>query len=106
MVQSAYNPQEVLSPLMQRFGRHLHGERVECLNRMVSVVSEALDVDATYARSLVRALVSAGLIDFEREDVSDEFARTDADEMPSVARGEAADPEHVPVGAWRIGPET
>lgn len=101
MVQAAYNPQEVLSPLMQRFGRHLRSERSEGMNRMVSAVSEELCVDATYARRLIQALASAGLIDFEQDEGRSEDA-TPAN-LPGVTPQAEPEPA-VPTGVWRIGP--
>jgi hypothetical protein len=105
MVRCAYNPQEVLSPLMQRFGRHLRGGRAEGFNQMVAAVSEALRVEKTSARYLVQALASAGLIDFELDSPIGPDGRP---EGPLVS-GKPATAASVraavgAAGVWRIGP--
>ncbi len=95
MIQAAYNPQEVLSPLMQRFGRQLRCEKADGFGQMVTVVSEALDVNRTDARHLVLVLASCGLVDFEQEQGAEAPAR---DEEP-VSAGLASSR-----GVWHIGP--
>ena len=66
MVRCAYNLQEALSPLMQKFGWNLRSGRTEGIDRMIAAVSESLEVDRGIARHLVLSLASSGLIDFER----------------------------------------
>ncbi len=99
MAGTSYNLQEVLSPLMQKFGRHMPAGRAEGYQRLVSVVSEALEVDRGRAEQLVTSLLSSGLVGF------------DAASAPVGARSPAS--SHRPgsyVGAesargvWRIGP--
>lgn len=99
MIRNAYNCQEVLSPLMARFGRRLRGERGETYEELVTTVCEALDVQRETAQHLVEALASAQLIDFER---------TDCPEVVRVGgRGESE--EHAEeldkqFGVWSLGP--
>ncbi|NLF32522.1 MAG: hypothetical protein GX591_16725 [Planctomycetes bacterium] len=97
MIQAAYNPQEVLSPLMQRFGRQLRCEKADGFGQMVTVVSEALDVNRTDARHLVLVLASCGLVDFEGEE---DFVTADRD-MQTVG---ASSEDPTSKGVWRIGP--
>lgn len=105
MVQCGYNPQEVLSPLMQRFGRRMHCGRAEGFSRMVSTVSEDLHIDRTAARRLVQQLASAGLIDFESDSAGESRY---AEALVGVAAGADESPASsasLP-GVWRIGPCT
>jgi len=83
MVSTAYNLQEALFPLMQKLGRHMRGERIAGYKRLVSVVSDALEVGPERADRLVASLLSNGLVGFEAD--------------PDT--GGAADR-----GTWRIGP--
>jgi len=101
MMQCAYNPQEVLSPLMQRFGRSLRCGRAEGFGRMVTVVSESLHVDRADARRLVLSLVSGGLVDFEQDQPA---VSVGARERRFVPAGPAQAPPSASSGKWRIGP--
>ena len=100
MIQAAYNPQEVLSPLMKRFGRQLQCEKADGFGHMVTVVSEALDVNRTDARHLVLVLASCGLVDFEQER---DFEMGDREDR-LVPAGPASPEAPSCRGVWRIGP--
>lgn len=103
MMQCGYNPQEVLSPLMQRFGRSLRCGRSEGFGRMVTAVSEALHVNRTNARHLVQSLASSGLVDFEMDLPAVSVAERERQFVPA---GPAQVPESASAstGVWRIGP--
>ena len=103
MVQSPYNPQEVLSPLMKRLGRILQGRRDEGFDRMVTVVREELQVDGEHARRLVESLEYYGLVVYEQTPPTDrqEFVLTAG--RPSSREALALE-SPVSSGAWRIGP--
>lgn len=100
MIRSAFNLQEVLAPLMARFGRHLHGERGETYEKIVVTVCEALEVEREAGAHLVAALSSAQLIDFER---------TDQPEVVLMAQGESrshgySEDPNKQYGVWSLGP--
>lgn len=105
MPKAPYNPQEVLSPLMSRFGRTLPGERDETFEQMVQSVSEQLDVDHTHAAQLLEKLESAGLLRYE--------GPSPVEHEPFVTwTGEPVDEQltegaqaPAPAGAWHIGPK-
>ncbi len=103
MVQAGYNPQEVLSPLMQRFGRSLRCSRAEGFGRMVTAVSEALEVNRTTARRLVQSLASGGLIDFECASSAGRYGEREPvpGGAPTSGGPSSADSR---AGIWRIGP--
>ncbi|NQU76518.1 MAG: hypothetical protein HQ546_09430 [Planctomycetes bacterium] len=93
-----------MSTLMQRFGRRLRTSRAEGFNRMVATVSEALEVDSETARHLVDAMVSSGLIGFERakEPLMSTWVVT-GPPSPAIEADGTMDTQSEP-GFWRIGP--
>ena len=101
MGQCEYNPQEVLSPLMQRFGRCLRCDKAEGYGRMVTTVSEALHVSRTNAQHLVESLASAGLVEFEQDQPAVSVAKRERQFVPA---GPARAPASPGSGVWRIGP--
>ncbi len=97
MIRSAFNLQEVLAPLMARYGRRLHGEKGETYEGLVRTVSESLEVDWDTAGHLVTALRSSKLIVFERTDKPEVVLM-----MQTTASGyEETDKEF---GVWSLGP--
>lgn len=106
MVQSPYNPQEVLGPLMRRFGRHLDADRDEGFRRMVGAVQEELRVDEEHARQLMQGLQASGLVAYERSaPISDTQAMVQGQTTPPPpAPGEPAPRDAGRGGSWRIGP--
>jgi hypothetical protein len=99
MIRSAFNLQEVLAPLMARFGRRLHGERGETYEKIVVTVSEALEVERETAGHLVAALSSAQLLDFERTD-KPEVVLT----ATSSSHGYGGEDSDKQYGVWSLGP--
>ena len=98
MIRSAFNLQEVLAPLMARFGRRLRGERGETYEKIVVTVCEALEVERQAGESLVTALTSAQLLDFERTDQPEVVLMTQGQ---SKGYSEEADKQF---GIWNFGP--
>lgn len=104
MVQCAYNLQEALSPLLQRFGWHLQGDRSEGLQKMVAAIGEALEIDEDKARHLVASLASCGLLDFEQ---SRPAQQVDPPGHKTQPVSYTSDTSAIPAGdkgVWRIGP--
>jgi hypothetical protein len=100
MIRSAFNLQEVLSPLMARYGRRLQGERGETYEKIVVTVCEALDVERETGAHLVAALSSARLIDFERTDQPEVILMVQGE---SQSHGYSEDSEKQ-YGVWCLGP--
>lgn len=97
---SPYNPQEVLGPLMKRFGRHLPGPRAEGYGKMVPVICEELHVDDPHARQLLDSLVNSHLIAYEVATPA-----TTGDQILPASPSSQAHPEaNEEQGAWRLGP--
>jgi hypothetical protein len=99
MIRIAFNLQEVLAPLMARFGRRLHGERGETYEQIVGTVCEALEVERETGTHLVEALSSAQLLDFERTDKPEVVLTASG----SAQHGYGEQPEKQ-YGVWSLGP--
>ena len=100
MIRSAFNLQEVLTPLMARFGRRVHGERDETYEKMVGIVCEALEVERETGAHLVAALASAQLLDFERTDRPEVVVMVEC-EFGAEGSREDSDKQY---GVWSLGP--
>ncbi|MFW6145798.1 MAG: hypothetical protein ACOC7R_00525 [Planctomycetota bacterium] len=85
---------------MKRFGRQLRCEKADGFGQMVTVVSEALDVNRTDARHLVLVLASCGLVNFEEEQAAEMVDRKER--LISAAAPAVEAPSCK--GVWRIGP--
>lgn len=104
MTLGPYNPQEVLAPLLQRFGRHLHGDRDTGFEQMVSAVCEELRVDVEHARSLLRHLECSGLIVFEALVMPAGQGAVIWQDKPASGSPARRGGPAAGVTAWRIGP--
>ncbi len=105
MIERAYNPQEVLGPLMKRFGRVLETRREEGHHQMVRVIREELHVDAPHAERLLESLETSGLVEYEPI-AGDEEAQPTRAPSNQPSREPTGPLPDVPreTGCWRIGP--
>lgn len=99
-----YNPQEVLTPLLRRFGRHLHEERDRGFEQMVSAICEDLKVDVEHARKLLRHLECAGLVVYEELVMPKRQGAATWEGKPASGAPAVGDERMPEASGWRIGP--